>query len=108
MRLLCRRRARGLLSELNAPGSDGSSSRSTSPDSTFSSTVILTNSNDKHEIAFTLATIHSGLQTLKAELMAHLHLDPALKNGAEKLTKEERFHTTENKKIAMKTIYDHF
>lgn len=91
-----------LLSDLNAPGSDSSSSRSTSPDSTRSTTLTLTNSNDKYEVALTLATLRSGLQTLKADLTAHSHLDPALKNGVVKPTKEKRFPTTENENIAMK------
>jgi hypothetical protein len=57
--------------------------------------------NVKHEYPLTLPVLRSGLQTLKADLTAHSHLDPALRNGVVKPTKERKFPTTENEMIAM-------
>lgn len=46
--------------------------------------------------------LRSALQTLKTDLTAHSHLDPALRNGVVGPTKERKYPTTENEMIAMK------
>lgn len=107
----------GVRSLKNMAAHNGSTSslRSISPDSTLSTALTLTNEptsqtsseserdgTEKREYQLTLRQLRTAMQTLKADLTGHSHLDPALRNGVVKPANERKYPTSENEMVAMK------